>query len=199
MCCATCVWCGTRALSGDPLHTRSQVEVTCFYAGYWLEALVCLPFNPPMSNYRLFTQVLLRSRTLAAHFLSILSILSILSTRCLCLVLYTCLVHAVAPVFSIARVIFHACVGSRVACVCCVRAWHVCVCVCACVDMCACACVCACVCVCVRACILSHICVCIDACMHVCMHARTHARTHASMHVRIHTHTSIYLRAYKTL
>lgn len=44
-------------VAGDPLHARSLVEVACFYGAYCVQALLMLPWNPPLSNYRLLTQV----------------------------------------------------------------------------------------------------------------------------------------------
>ncbi len=44
-------------VAGDPLHTRSLVEVACFYGAYSVQGLLMLPWNPPLSNYRLLNQV----------------------------------------------------------------------------------------------------------------------------------------------
>ena len=40
----------------DPLHTRSALERSTFYAAYALEMLLLMPWNPPLSNYRLHTE-----------------------------------------------------------------------------------------------------------------------------------------------
>jgi hypothetical protein len=44
-------------VAGDPLHTRSLVEVAWFYGAYSVQGLLMLPWNAPLSNYRLLNQV----------------------------------------------------------------------------------------------------------------------------------------------
>ena len=47
---------------GDPLHARSLPEKATFYGLYLLEALTLLPYNPPFTNYRLYTEPQVRRR-----------------------------------------------------------------------------------------------------------------------------------------